>query len=111
MPLPVGFPSFCQRNAPYSKKIGADEALHHGLLNAVVEDCKLEQKAVRMTKEILKSTRAGVEAVKKIINSIQNYDITGSFELSNALRQKMESSRAYIEGIDRHFMEKTGNSV
>ena len=87
-------------------KFDAQKALEYGLLRAVVDDDKLEAEAEAMCAEIKKSTRAGVAGVKTIINSIQNHDIKNSFALSNALREGLEASQEYIQGIDRHFAEK-----
>jgi len=99
-------PTYAKEILMTAKKIGAQEAYKVGLLNGVTEDSKLEEEVERICNEILKSTRIGVESVKRIINSIQNHDIKNSFELSNALRQSLESTKEYIEGIDRHFQNK-----
>ena len=89
-----------------AKKIDAKEAFEVGLVNSVTEDEQLEEEVLRICNEIKKSTRKGIESVKRIINSIQNIDIKNSFELSNALRESLESSQEYIDGIDKHFESK-----
>lgn len=99
-------PAFAKEMLLTAKKIGGKEALRQGLINELVEDGQLEIRVESICREILKSTRGGAAAVKRIVNSIQNQDIKTSFALSNALRQGMESSKEYLDGIDRHFEKK-----
>ena len=92
-----------------ARKMKADEASRIGLISRLVEVEKFDEAVADLCQEIRKSTRRGIAAVKKLINSIPDQSLESSFALSAALREPMDGTADYEEGIKAHYEKRTAN--
>ena len=89
-----------------ARRINAQEALRIGLIQKLVPDAELESAVGAICEEIKKSTRHGVAAVKKIVNLTPDVGIENALDYSNVLREPMDGTAVYDEGLKSFFAQK-----
>jgi len=86
-----------------ARRIGAQEALAIGLVDAVVPRATLMGKALDIADQIRTTSPLGVAAVKKLVNFGADLSFEAAAELDASLRQPLEGTLDYQEGITAHF--------
>ena len=91
------------------RKMGAEEAMRHGLVNAVVPSADLPATAMDWAEQIADSAPLAVQTIKEVLRAIEADTIEGAF---NTMRtgdlptyRKMLRSEDAQEGV-RAFVEK-----
>lgn len=89
-----------------SERLSADQALHIGLVNYVVEKYdELESKAVEISEKIVKNAPLAVINAKKAINHGFGYDIKTGLDIETLCYAQILKTEDRIEGL-KAFLEK-----
>jgi enoyl-CoA hydratase/carnithine racemase len=86
-----------------ARRVGAREGLDRGLVHYVVPTVEVETRARAIARQILRVSPLGARAVKLIINRGIALGTEEATALANALRQPLEATRDYQEGLRAHF--------
>jgi enoyl-CoA hydratase/carnithine racemase len=81
------------------RRFSAREAFELGFVEVVCADDKLDEETDALVKQILKSSPVGLRAVKQLINEGAEMHIRAATALSTALRNPLDYSADYSEGI------------
>ena len=91
------------------RKMGAEEAMRHGLVNAVVPSADLSATAMDWAQQIADSAPLAVQTIKEVLRAIEADTIEGAFKTMRAgdlpTYRKMLRSEDAKEGV-RAFVEK-----
>lgn len=89
-----------------ARRIKGKEAYQMGLIQRLVEDKNLETEVKKLCEQIENSTRRGISAIKKIINSMPNLNLDETFKLSKTLREPMEGTNDYEDGLKTYLKDR-----
>jgi enoyl-CoA hydratase/carnithine racemase len=89
-----------------ARRVGAEEARSLGLVHYVVPPDELAARARTVARQILRVSPLGARAVKQIVNRGVTMSVEEATALANALRQPLEGTRDYQEGLRAHFEKR-----
>ncbi|MGB3291258.1 MAG: enoyl-CoA hydratase-related protein [Burkholderiaceae bacterium] len=89
-----------------ARRIGAQEAYRIGLVERVVSRPELLGAALEFAKEVEQTSPLGLAAVKRSINEGSDLPLDEAAKLDQMLRQPLEGTRDYEEGIRAHFEKR-----
>jgi enoyl-CoA hydratase/carnithine racemase len=89
-----------------ARRVGAEEALRLGLVHYVVPPAELDARARAIARQVLRVSPLGARAVKQIVNRGVTMSVEEATALANALRQPLEATRDYQEGLRAHFEKR-----
>ncbi len=89
-----------------ARRVGADEARQLGLVHHVVATEDLAERARAAARQILRVSPLGARAVKQIVNRGVDMTTEDATVLANALRQPLEATQDYQEGLRAHFEKR-----
>lgn len=89
-----------------ARRVPADEARALGLVHYVVPRSELGARTRALARRILRVSPLGARAVKHIVNRGTAMSVEEATALSNALRQPLEATRDYQEGLRAHFEKR-----
>jgi enoyl-CoA hydratase len=81
------------------RSISARDAYEFGLVEAVVPHDDLAKQTLAIASEIAGNSPTGVAAAKRLIRQSNDLDVNSATELSRALRDPLDGSRDYAEGL------------
>lgn len=102
LPRIVG-PAWAKEMFFTARRVGAEEARTLGLVHYVVAPEDLAEQARAMARRILRVSPLGARAVKQIVNRGLDMTTEDATALANALRQPLEATQDYQEGLRAHF--------
>jgi len=105
LPRLVG-PAWAKEILLTARRVGAAEALRLGLVQYVFSRGDLLSQAQTLARRILGVSPLGARAVKQIINRGMTMSIEDATALANALRQPLEGTKDYQEGLQAHFEKR-----
>lgn len=89
-----------------ARRVGAAEAKALGLVHDVAPQAELADRARAVARQILRVSPLGARAVKQIVNRGMAMSIEEATALASALRQPLEATRDYQEGLRAHFEKR-----
>jgi enoyl-CoA hydratase/carnithine racemase len=89
-----------------ARRVGAAEAKALGLVHHVVPQAELADRARAVARQILRVSPLGARAVKQIVNRGAAMSVEEATALANALRQPLEATSDYQEGLRAHFEKR-----
>lgn len=89
-----------------ARRVGAAEAKAIGLVHEVVPQAELAARAAAVARQVLRVSPLGARAVKQIVNRGMAMSVEEATALANALRQPLEATRDYQEGLRAHFEKR-----
>jgi enoyl-CoA hydratase len=85
----------------------ADEAFRLGFVELVVPHAELRDQTLTIAREIAGNSPMGVSAAKKLIRQSNDLDVYSATELSRALRDPLDKSGDYAEGLKAWLESRT----
>ncbi|MBF8288421.1 MAG: hypothetical protein HW381_1529 [Candidatus Rokubacteria bacterium] len=89
-----------------ARRVGAQEARERGLVHYVVPAAEVDTRAREIARRILGVSPLGARAVKQIVNRGIAMSTEEATALANALRQPLEATKDYQEGLRAHFEKR-----
>lgn len=89
-----------------AQRITAEQAYRIGLVEQVVPRESLRQAALEFAKEVENTSPLGLAAVKRSVNEGGDLPFDQAAKLDQLLRQPLEGTRDYEEGIRSHFEKR-----
>lgn len=89
----------------YGRLIKAEQALEWGLVNAVVDDDKLEKETMRWAKQLAKKSPLALQLSKKALNGMADLEYQKAFDYMNEAFARLCSTEDAGEGVAA-FLEK-----
>jgi enoyl-CoA hydratase/carnithine racemase len=105
LPRVVG-PAWAKEILLTARRLRALEALERGLVHYVVPIEQVDVRAREIARRILRVSPLGARAVKQIVNRGIAMGTEEATALANALRQPLEATRDYQEGLRAHFEKR-----
>lgn len=105
LPRVVG-PAWAKEILLTARRVGAEEARTLGLVHHVVPPAALAERARAVARQVLRVSPLGARAVKQIVNRGAGMPTEDATALANALRQPLEATRDYQEGLRAHFEKR-----
>lgn len=105
LPRIVG-PAWAKEILLTARRVGAAEAKALGLVHYVTSPAELADRARAVARQILRVSPLGARAVKQIVNRGIAMSVEEATALANALRQPLEATRDYQEGLRAHFEKR-----
>lgn len=105
LPRVVG-PAWAKEILLTARRVGAEEARALGLVHHVVAPAALAERARAVARQVLRVSPLGARAVKQIVNRGAGMPTEDATALANALRQPLEATRDYQEGLRAHFEKR-----
>ncbi|MEO8305579.1 MAG: enoyl-CoA hydratase/isomerase family protein [Betaproteobacteria bacterium] len=90
-----------------ARKFSAQEAFDLGLIEMVVPHAELREATLGVAREIAGNSPTGVAAAKKLIRQSNDLDVYAATELSRALRDPLDKSADYAEGLHAWLEKRT----
>jgi len=87
------------------RRICAEDAFNFGLVDVLVPHGRLKDETLSIARDIASASPAGVSAAKKLIRQSNDLDIYSATALSRALRDPLDRTKDYAEGL-RAWLEK-----
>jgi enoyl-CoA hydratase len=94
-----------------ARKIKADEALALGIVEHVVANGAVLEKANQIAAEIKKSSPLGVAGIKQMVNFGADLPFEQANALNDELRRPLEATEDYLEGISAFFEKRPARFV
>jgi enoyl-CoA hydratase/carnithine racemase len=94
-----------------ARRVSADEALSLGIVEHVVPNGKILEKAYQIAAEIKKSSPLGVAGVKQMVNFGTDLTFEEANALNDRLRRPLEATEDYLEGITAFFEKRPARFV
>jgi methylglutaconyl-CoA hydratase len=85
--------------------IGAHEAYRIGLVNEMVEEGELHQRAHRLAKELLENSPASLRATKAVLRKFEGEALSRDLEIGMEANAEMRQTADFKEGV-ASFLEK-----
>jgi 2-(1,2-epoxy-1,2-dihydrophenyl)acetyl-CoA isomerase len=85
--------------------ITADQAQKIGMINSVVPDAELMQRAMSLAERLAAAPTAAIAQIKKLLEASANNDCRSQLELEREAQLKQGKTKDFIEGISS-FLEK-----
>lgn len=89
-----------------ARRVDAREARERGLVHYVVPAAEVDARAREIARRILGVSPLGARAVKQIITRGMGMSTEEATALASALRQPLEATRDYQEGLQAHFEKR-----
>ncbi len=89
-----------------ARRVGAHEARERGLVHYVVPAAEVDTRVRDIARRILGVSPLGARAVKQIVNRGLAMSTEEATALANALRQPLEATKDYQEGLRAHFEKR-----
>lgn len=89
-----------------ARRIDAQEAYRIGLVDRVVSRHALLEAALEFAREVEQTSPLGLAAVKRSVNEGSDLPLAEAAKLDQLLRQPLEGTRDYEEGIRAHFEKR-----
>ncbi|OGA56388.1 MAG: hypothetical protein A3G81_34435 [Betaproteobacteria bacterium RIFCSPLOWO2_12_FULL_65_14] len=89
------------------RRISADEAYDFGIVDLLVPHSELREKTLAIARDIAGNSPAGVSAAKKLIRQSNDLDVYAATELSRALRDPLDKTKDYAEGLKAWLEKRT----
>jgi enoyl-CoA hydratase len=105
LPRVVG-PAWAKEILLTARRVGAAEAGAIGLVHYVVPQAQLAGRAQAIARQVLRVSPLGARAVKQIVNRGTSMSTEDATALANALRQPLEATQDYQEGLRAHFEKR-----
>ena len=96
--FPDGFPITLRWRCWLGRKMGAEEAIRHGLVNAVVPSADLPAMAMDWAQQIADSAPLAVQTIKEVLRAIEADTIEGAFKYHAYWRSADLSENAAFRG-------------
>jgi len=93
-----------------ARQFSADEAFKLGMVEMVVPHESLREATLEVARAIAGNSPAGVAAAKKLIRQSNDLDVYAATELSRALRDPLDKSTDYKEGLHA-WLEKRAPEI
>lgn len=94
-----------------ARRVRADEALALGIVEHVVPNGKILEKANQIAAEIKKSSPLGVAGIKQMVNFGSDLTFEQANALNDRLRRPLEATEDYLEGISAFFEKRPARFV
>jgi enoyl-CoA hydratase/carnithine racemase len=105
LPRVVG-PAWAKEILLTARRVGAEEARILGLVHYVAPQAELGERAHAIARQVLGVSPLGARAVKLIVNRGVGMTTENATALANALRQPLEATQDYQEGLRAHFEKR-----
>lgn len=94
-----------------ARRIAADEALALGIVEHVVANGTVLEKANQIAAEIKRSSPLGVAGIKQMVNFGSDLPFEQANALNDKLRRPLEATEDYLEGISAFFEKRPARFV
>ena len=99
--LPEGF----HQTATTGEMITADQAQQMGMINSVVPDAELMQRAISLAERLAAAPTAAIAQIKKLLEASAKNDCRSQLELEREAQLKQGQTKDFMEGVSS-FLEK-----